>query len=87
MHQGVSMHVKMIANSMTMLVGMEVPYEGQTVPSLKELDSWSAIQTEFGKVTEGAYTVDQALAVVRHPAWRWPAHLYQHAGSKTDIYG
>jgi|688.fasta_scaffold36562_2 tryptophan halogenase len=72
---------------MTMLVGMEVPYAGQTVPSLKELESWSAIQTEFGKVTEGAYTVDQALAVVRHPAWRWPAHLYQHAGSKVDIHG
>jgi len=31
--------------------------------------------------------VDQALAVVRHPAWRWPANLYHHAGSKVDIHG
>lgn len=67
----------------TMLIGMGVPYGTRTTPNPEQEASWRKIQEEFGHVTRGAYTVDQALQVVRHPAWKWPATLYRHPDRKS----
>jgi hypothetical protein len=73
----------------TMLVGMGVPYGTRTPPTQEQAASWRKIQEEFGRVTRGAYTVDQALQVVRHPGWKWPASLYRHPDRKPyqDLRG
>jgi tryptophan halogenase len=68
----------------TMLIGMEVPYSTRTEPTGEQADAWNRIQAEFGNVTRGAYTVDQALQVVRHPAWKWPETLYRSPMSKPE---
>ena len=70
----------------TMLIGMEVPYGTRSVPAREQAEAWNRITTEFGNVTRGAYTVDQALQVVRHPAWKWPETLYRSPMSKPGGY-
>jgi tryptophan halogenase len=68
----------------TMLIGMEVPYGTRSTPTAEQAASWRKIQDEFGNVTRGAYTVDQALQVVRHPGWKWPETLYRHPDRKVN---
>lgn len=70
----------------TMLIGMEVPYGTRTEPNGAQADAWNRIQAEFGNVTRGAYTVPQALQVVRHPAWKWPESLYRNPGGKANDF-
>jgi tryptophan halogenase len=59
-----------------MLVGMQVPYKRTWQPPAHERELWIKIQNEYKSRAQNAYTVNEALAIVRAPQWEWPKNLY-----------
>ncbi len=60
----------------SLLLGQKVPFHRHHVPSQGEWDIWKGIQAQFRTRALAAMTVPEALAAVRHPAFRWPAALF-----------
>jgi len=60
-----------IEGYLTMLVGNKVPYEKRYTPTPEEWQRWRAHQAALRQQTANALTVEEALAVIRHPGWRW----------------
>ena len=55
-----------------MLVGMQVPYKKTYEPSASERQMWKEIQQNYKKMAQSAYSVKEALEIVRKPEWQWP---------------
>ena len=56
---------------LALLVGMGVPYRGGGVASTGERRIWADFAAKNGSAAGQGLTVEQCLAAVRHPAWRW----------------
>jgi len=56
-----------------MLVGNRVPYQAKHRPSEAESAAWAAHRARFIAQAQAGMDVREALACVRHPAWRWNA--------------
>ena len=56
----------------TMLVGQQVPYRTGFVPTDAERRTWEQIRGYFRRQADNAYSVNEALALVRSPDWKWP---------------
>lgn len=59
-----------------MLVGMKVPYQRTYAPTAAELDLWQRIQQQYAREAQNAFSVREALDLIRSPQWKWPADLY-----------
>jgi tryptophan halogenase len=54
-----------------LLMGMKVPYRKTYVPSEKDLQVWKAWQEHNRQRAMRALTVQQTLAAIRRPGWKW----------------
>jgi len=61
---------------LAMLVGQQVPYRRRRPLDDEERKAWDRIQGYNRARAASAYTVPQALAMVRSEGWQWPANLY-----------
>jgi tryptophan 7-halogenase len=59
-----------------MLVGMKVPYRKTHEPTSEERQLWNRIQQEFKTMARQAYSVKEALELVRSPQWEWPTEIF-----------
>jgi tryptophan halogenase len=64
---------------LAMLVGQCVPYRATYRPSDRDRQSWDNVRFWARKQTANAFTVPQALALVRSDSWVWPPNLYDRA--------
>jgi tryptophan halogenase len=55
-----------------MLVGMKVPYKKTYEPTAAERELWKTIQMGYKEDAAKAYSVKEALEMVRDPQWQWP---------------
>jgi tryptophan halogenase len=60
-----------IEGYLVMLVGQKVPYRLKHQASQEDLMRWNAHRSRHIGVAKNALTVEEALAYVRHPGWRW----------------
>ena len=61
---------------LSMLVGQRVPHRTYH-PSPLERQEWERLLRTNRALARNAFSVTEALAVVRSPQWAWPADLYQ----------
>ena len=61
---------------LAMLVGMGVPYDSAYRPSAEERLQWQRIQQKITERVRDAFTVPQALQMIRAPGWKWPDKFY-----------
>jgi tryptophan halogenase len=59
-----------------MLVGMQVPYKKTYQPTSDERQHWNYIQRGFKAAAQQAYSVREALDLVRSPQWEWPRDIF-----------
>ncbi len=64
---------------LAMLVGMCVPHEAKFKPTDQERKTWATIQQAVRNKVATAYSVPEALALIRSAHWRWPERLYVRA--------
>ena len=57
---------------LSLLVGMQVPYNTAYKPTTRDLENWNQIRKIVQKSSEDSLSVNQALAVIRSPQWQWP---------------
>jgi tryptophan halogenase len=60
-----------IEGFLVMFVGNKVPYQNRHVPSSRELTRIYNLRQENRALAAKAFTVEQCLAFIRHPAWQW----------------
>ena len=61
---------------LALLVGQSVPYRHPYAPSEQDLHNWGRIRQSVRNKVATAFTVPEALALVRSPRWAWPPQLY-----------
>src|SRR5205085_933951 len=54
-----------------MLVGQRVPHDAPHVSTPEERAAWERRASQMRAVAERAMTVDEALAAIHSPAWKW----------------
>jgi tryptophan halogenase len=54
-----------------LLIGQQVPYRRTYVPSEAELTKWNQAREQHHAAALRAITVNETLAVIRSPQWRW----------------
>ncbi len=64
---------------LALLVGQCVPYRCSCKPSEDDRHTWARIQQTCRHKVAGAFTVSEALSLVRSPDWVWPKGLYTAA--------
>jgi tryptophan halogenase len=62
---------------LALLVGMQVPYQKSYHPDAGEQEFWKRQKMNFKAQAEQAYSITEALKLIRSPEWQWPADLYQ----------
>jgi tryptophan 7-halogenase len=68
---------------LSLLLGMEVPYERRLQLSAEELANWKTVQQHMRQRAMQAPSTRQAMAMVRSPQWVWP----EQAWAATDPFG
>jgi len=63
---------------LTMLLGQDVPYQRRFSPSDQEREIWRQVREGQRRKALAAYTVEQALAIVRDPRWQWSQDFYRN---------
>jgi tryptophan halogenase len=66
---------------LAMLVGQCVPYSSPHKPSAQDRRTWAKLQDGFRRATDAAFSVREALGMIRQPAWNWPENLYAQSRS------
>jgi tryptophan halogenase len=64
---------------LAMLVGQCVPYRSNYTPSDQDRQNWANIQKAISNKVATAFTIPEALSLVRSPQWVWPKGLYDRA--------
>jgi tryptophan halogenase len=64
---------------LALLVGQQVPCQRRPVFSQQEQKSWRQIQDEIRARAARAFSVAEALTIIRDPKWSWPAEIYHSA--------
>jgi tryptophan halogenase len=57
----------------TLLVGQSVPYGNPYDPPAPVRDTWRTLCRQNGEAAQRAMTVEETLASLRSPAWKWPS--------------
>ena len=70
-----------------MLVGQRVPYQDPYTPSPEERANWSRVQQAVKNKVGAAYSVRDALHMVRSEYWQWPADMYLRAPGRGSTVG
>jgi hypothetical protein len=52
-------------------VGQSVPYANAYDPPPEALATWQALRRECAEAASRALTVEQTLAALRSPTWKW----------------
>jgi tryptophan halogenase len=61
----------------SMLLGQQVPYKHEFRASRQEQQNWQLVQQAIKNKVTAAFTVPEALALIRSDTWRWPAGVYK----------
>jgi tryptophan halogenase len=61
---------------LTLLVGQAVPHARRYDPPAAERELWQKIQTAYRRKGETGMTVEEALAIIRSPTWKWHQEFY-----------
>ena len=61
---------------LALLIGQDVPHRSKYVPSEEDRANWAKIQQSICNRAASAFTVPEALALVRSAFWGWPERLY-----------
>jgi tryptophan 7-halogenase len=64
---------------LAMLVGQAVPHRSPYKPSPDDRRAWASVQRWIRARVATAYTVPEALALVRSDSWVWPDRLYNRS--------
>ena len=59
---------------LSMLAGMGVPHTAAYQPTPQEAERWRQFQRYIAGLAEKAYSVPDALRLIRSPQWAWPAY-------------
>jgi tryptophan halogenase len=70
---------------LSMLVGQQVPYDYKFEPTPQERANWQRIQQAIKNRVTAAFTVREALSMVRSPHWQWPAGLYRQSLTSLSV--
>jgi tryptophan halogenase len=65
-----------IEGYLSMMVGMNVPYQKTYLPTEQEARTWRQIYQNMQTVASRGVGVGEALGCIRSPLWQWPANLY-----------
>jgi tryptophan halogenase len=57
----------------TLLVGQAVPYANPYDPPAQVRDTWRTLCRQNGEAAQRAMTVEETLASLRSPTWKWPS--------------
>jgi tryptophan halogenase len=66
---------------LSMLVGQSVPYSREFDPTPAERQTWAGIQRTLARRAQEAMPQEEALAIIRSPAWTWKPGFYQEAAT------
>jgi len=61
---------------LSMLVGQQVPYERTYTPDERDKATWQLIRQDVKNRVAHAFSVPEALRLVRHPDFKWPAGVF-----------
>ena len=61
---------------LSLLVGQQVPYRRTYTPDEQAIRTWEGIKLTVRDKVAQAYTVREALQVIRLPYWTWPKGIY-----------
>jgi tryptophan halogenase len=64
---------------LAMLVGQCVPYRSKYAPSDRDREGWDSVRFWVRKQTGPAFTIPEALALIRSDSWNWPEGLYDRS--------
>jgi tryptophan 7-halogenase len=64
-------NVYALEGHLAMLVGQGVPYRAQYTPTAIELATWQRHTADFAAKARIGLTVEESLAAIRAPGWRW----------------
>lgn len=59
-----------------MFIGMKVPYRKTYQPTSDEMSTWKRLQEQYRQEAKKAYSVREALELIRAPEWEWPKDMY-----------
>jgi tryptophan halogenase len=59
---------------LSMLLGQSVPHRARFRPSPQEADRWNQFQRYAATLAQRAYSVPEALKLIRSPQWTWPGY-------------
>ena len=61
---------------LSLLIGQQVPYRRTYKPDAEALRTWQGIKQSVRNKVAQAFSVREALLMVRSPHWNWPKDLY-----------
>jgi len=61
---------------LALLVGMQVPYQKTFHPDSREREHWQQLKANFQDEAQRAYSIPQALELIRSAQWQWQPDLY-----------
>jgi tryptophan halogenase len=62
---------------LTMFVGQRVPYANKYTPPPRDAEQVNRMREQFRQQAMVGYSVEQALALVRHPGWSWTPGFFR----------
>ncbi len=62
---------------LALLIGQQVPHRKEFQPSLEEQERWYRYLDGLKREAQEAFTVEEALAIVRSPNWTWTPGFYR----------
>jgi tryptophan halogenase len=66
-----------IEGYLALLVGMQVPYRKTFEPDSADREYWKKLREHFRVEAERAYSIPEALELIRSERWEWPGELYK----------
>lgn len=60
---------------LVILTGCKVPYNNLYTPTEEEWRIWNAHKARLAEEARHGLTVEESLAIIRHPGWRWNAEI------------
>jgi tryptophan 7-halogenase len=61
---------------LSMLVGQQVPYRKTYTPDAETLRKWQGIKQSVRDKVTRAFSIGEALKIIRSPYWTWPSGIY-----------
>jgi tryptophan halogenase len=63
---------------LSMLLGQQVPCRKTYTADAQDLLAWQQIRYKIREIAARAFSVPEALRLIRSPAWKWPERFYAH---------